>query len=127
MSDGPEKLVLAPGWLDANIAAAKVTEYERGRAAGLAYAVKLLTAIKDPEPDKDDSWNMGFEVAVDQAIRALSTSPNHVLVPREPTEKVIAAVDRAMQVEISKQLITGDGEAIDVARAAYRAMIAEVK
>ncbi len=165
MSDGPEKLVLAPGWLDANIAAAKVTEYERGRAAGLAEAVRVvedwlyewseeLELTRNDYIDSLSSGEMngrsiqpgmatGFAKQFRQqseavrncinplsnAIRAISPSPDHVLVPREEqiAKNIVDDLDAQMKSSLnSYYLPLWPEEAATVVRV-FRAMIAEVK
>lgn len=66
-----------------------MTNYERGRAAGLAEAAKVVRDYQDIA--NDGSWSVGKRkpndtrgLALAFEIEALSTSPsNHVLVPKD--------------------------------------------
>lgn len=127
--------------------AALVTDYERGRAAGLAKAVKVVRdqisklteslsegLMTDAGLTDDDRKAMKaqldclgvFEVSSIAAIHALSTSPDHVLVPREKLAHMA-------KQKLSSELTEDEVEHADW-QGAYesmvsdaRAMIAEVK
>ncbi len=134
-----------------------MTDYERGRAEGLAEAVKWhegeisrLKAKRDDHSSGSVIW-MAYDAEINEhslsaeALRALSPSPNHVLVPREPTEEMLEAAldatgDRILpfaaerecgvpvECDISEEdaLIINEGTKAAFAEI-YRAMIAQVK
>ncbi len=102
---------------------------QRGRAAGLAEAVKVAETMAaqidrdlqsvDDGKDVLEAYRLALFHIVDR-IRALSPSPDHVLVPREPTHEMLEAgaevLDRLSLLGFREQ-----------AETAHRAMIAEVK
>ena len=107
---------------------------QRGRAQGLAEAVEVLTAYREyDKPMCCDGRECGCHGAsvfdtIEHYIRALSPSPDHVLVPREPTEKMLRAAIDTHPFELGDMSPLGlRCSPQDMFRDAYRAMIAEVK
>lgn len=106
---------------------------QRGRAAGLAEAVKVAETMAaqidrdlqsvDDGKDVLEAYRLALFHIVDR-IRALSPSPDHVLVPREPTEAILLAALRTGYIDISG---VHAGWGTDQVKAIWRAMIAEVK
>ena len=110
---------------------------QRGRAAGLAEAVKVAETMAaqidrdlqsvDDGKDVLEAYRLALFHIVDR-IRALSPSPDHVLVPREPTEKMLRAAIDTHPFELGDMSPLGlRCSPQDMFRDAYRAMIAEVK